>query len=160
MFNPKHILVPVAVAAPDDIAIAQNLVDTATDVARQTGAAMTIAYIEPLAIPTMPLDIGMMPPNAMEAMSSLRAANTAAAKKNLHDLLERAKKAGVRADARIAEATTGVGESIVHVADDAKCDLIIVSSHGRKGVSRLLLGSVAERTAHLSTVPVLLIHAG
>ncbi|HYA38367.1 MAG TPA: universal stress protein, partial [Candidatus Methylomirabilis sp.] len=36
-------------------------------------------------------------------------------------------------------------------------DVVVLGTHGRRGVERLLLGSVAEGVARLSTVPVLLI---
>ena len=38
-------------------------------------------------------------------------------------------------------------------------DLIVIGTHGRRGVDRLMLGSVAEGVARLSPVPVLLVHA-
>ncbi|HNH51533.1 MAG TPA: universal stress protein, partial [Nitrosomonas sp.] len=37
-------------------------------------------------------------------------------------------------------------------------DLIVIGTHGRSGFSRLMLGSVAEGVARLTSVPVLLIH--
>lgn len=39
-------------------------------------------------------------------------------------------------------------------------DLIVIGSHGRSGVRRMILGSVAEGVAQRSTVPVLIVHAG
>jgi nucleotide-binding universal stress UspA family protein len=44
---------------------------------------------------------------------------------------------------------------IVEYADDEGCDLIVMGTHGRSGVDRLLLGSVAERVVRTSTVPVM-----
>lgn len=49
------------------------------------------------------------------------------------------------------------GEVIVEVARELGCDLIVMPSHGRKGLSRLLLGSVAERVLRLASCPVLVI---
>jgi nucleotide-binding universal stress UspA family protein len=46
-------------------------------------------------------------------------------------------------------------EAIIEMAKTRGCDLIVMSSHGRKGVSRLLLGSQAARVVTLSTIPVL-----
>jgi nucleotide-binding universal stress UspA family protein len=46
-------------------------------------------------------------------------------------------------------------EGIIAAAKDNGCDLIVVGSHGRRGLSRLLLGSVASRVVALSPVPVL-----
>lgn len=47
-------------------------------------------------------------------------------------------------------------EAILATAKDKNCDLIVMASHGRRGISRLLLGSQAVRVVTLSTVPVLI----
>lgn len=47
-------------------------------------------------------------------------------------------------------------EAILATAKDKNCDLIVIASHGRRGISRLLLGSQATRVVTLSTVPVLI----
>jgi nucleotide-binding universal stress UspA family protein len=49
------------------------------------------------------------------------------------------------------------GEEISKVARELGCDLIVMPTHGREGVSRLLLGSVAERVLRLAHCPVLVI---
>jgi nucleotide-binding universal stress UspA family protein len=45
--------------------------------------------------------------------------------------------------------------AIVDYATDEACDLIVMGTHGRGGIDRLLLGSVAERVVRTSSVPVL-----
>ena len=52
------------------------------------------------------------------------------------------------------------GEVITEVARELGCDLIVMPTRGRKGVSRLLLGSVAERVLRLAHCPVLVIRGG
>lgn len=47
---------------------------------------------------------------------------------------------------------------IVDLAKEHHSDLIVIGSHGRSGIKRLLLGSVAESVMRLSDIPVLLIH--
>ena len=49
-------------------------------------------------------------------------------------------------------------EAIVKAAADLEADAIVVGSHGRHGLTRAVLGSVAERVVRLSTVPVFTIH--
>lgn len=50
-----------------------------------------------------------------------------------------------------------VAEVILSVAEELQVDAIAMSTHGRTGAARWLLGSVAERVVHNSNVPVLLI---
>lgn len=52
-----------------------------------------------------------------------------------------------------------VAEVILGVADELHVDVIAMSTHGRTGPARWLLGSIAERVVHNSKVPVLLIRA-
>ena len=52
------------------------------------------------------------------------------------------------------------GESIVECADRVGAELIVMPSHGRRGISRLLLGSVTERVLRLAHCPVLVLRAG
>jgi len=49
---------------------------------------------------------------------------------------------------------------IVRYADENDCDLVVIGTHGRGGLNRLLLGSVAERVVRASPVPVLTIQVG
>ncbi|WP_224449250.1 universal stress protein [Haloprofundus salilacus] len=47
---------------------------------------------------------------------------------------------------------------IVNYAEREGCDLIVMGTHGRGGIDRLLLGSVAEKVVRGSNVPVLTVH--
>ena len=48
---------------------------------------------------------------------------------------------------------------IVNVAEQEKVDMIVLGTHGRNALGRLMLGSVAERVSRTSTVPVLVVRA-
>ena len=48
-------------------------------------------------------------------------------------------------------------EGIIASAKDKKCDLIIMASHGRRGIKKFILGSVANEVVTHSTIPVLII---
>ncbi len=52
-----------------------------------------------------------------------------------------------------------IADVILEVADELQVDVIAMSTHGRTGPARWLLGSIAERVLHNSKVPVLLIRA-
>jgi nucleotide-binding universal stress UspA family protein len=51
-----------------------------------------------------------------------------------------------------------VPETILDVAEETHADVIAMSTHGRTGVQRWLMGSVADRVVHYSHIPVMLIH--
>jgi len=50
-----------------------------------------------------------------------------------------------------------VADAIVEEARNSRCDLIVIGTHGRRGVSRAMLGSDAENVVRNSPVPVLLV---
>ena len=50
-----------------------------------------------------------------------------------------------------------VAEAIIAAAKKHKCDLIVMASHGRKGIKRLLLGSETQHVLTHSLVPVLVL---
>jgi nucleotide-binding universal stress UspA family protein len=72
----------------------------------------------------------------------------------LWHLSETAKKIGVTC-ATLHVKDKHVAEGIIDTAKERGCDLIVMASHGRSGVSRLLLGSQATKVVALSPVPVL-----
>ncbi|HYQ02634.1 MAG TPA: universal stress protein [Polyangiaceae bacterium] len=49
-------------------------------------------------------------------------------------------------------------EEVLAAAKEIKADLIVMGTHGRRGIERALLGSVAEKVVRLSPVPVLTVH--
>ena len=51
-------------------------------------------------------------------------------------------------------------EEILNVVRDENIDLVVMGTHGRRGVAHALLGSVAEKTVRLSPVPVLTVRGG
>jgi nucleotide-binding universal stress UspA family protein len=72
------------------------------------------------------------------------------------DGLAIAKSAGVPADGRLAEvAGRRLGETIADEARDFHADLVVVGTHGRRGIGRVLMGSGAEQIIRLAPVPVL-----
>ena len=61
--------------------------------------------------------------------------------------------------ARTAIGEGPVAEGILRVAAEQHADMIVMSTHGRGGVSRWVYGSVADRVLQASTCPVLLVRA-
>lgn len=50
-----------------------------------------------------------------------------------------------------------IAQGIIKTAQDRSCDIIVMGTHGRKGLAHAFLGSVAERVSRLATLPVLLV---
>lgn len=74
------------------------------------------------------------------------------------DIRDRAESAGVPVETAVLEGSPS--REIVRYAEDQGCDLIVMGTHGRGGIDRLLLGSVAERVVRASEVPVLTVRVG
>jgi nucleotide-binding universal stress UspA family protein len=73
-----------------------------------------------------------------------------------------AQAAGLEAETRLVEMATPTDHVAVLIAKEVKdwpADLVVLGTHGRRGLERMLLGSVADGMARLSTAPVLLIPA-
>ena len=68
-----------------------------------------------------------------------------------------------RARGKVGEVLLRTGDArdtICHAATELKVDLIVMGTHGRRGLSRALLGSVAEYVVRTSNVPVLTVRTG
>ncbi len=72
----------------------------------------------------------------------------------LQQILDRADTAGVKATAQ-AISNFSIADGIVQACSDNSCDLIFIGSHGRSGLSRLLLGSVTFKVLSLASTAVL-----
>lgn len=63
--------------------------------------------------------------------------------------------AGIRYNASILVGQ--IAETIVAHATKTRCDLIFIGTHGRTATGKLLLGSIATKVTHISSIPVLLV---
>ena len=76
----------------------------------------------------------------------------------LAEASEQAKAQGVPCETSILDLRGNrVADAIVEEARKSRCDLIVIGTHGRRGVSRAVLGSDAENVMRSSPVPVLLV---
>jgi nucleotide-binding universal stress UspA family protein len=71
------------------------------------------------------------------------------------DVKKQAEAAGVKAETFVGEAEAY--EAITNLAKEQKADMIIIGSHGRTGLRRLLMGSVAEKVIGYAPCPVLVV---
>jgi len=77
------------------------------------------------------------------------------------DLLRRsvrqAEASSVDAESTVRFAIESAPDTIIETAAKMSCDLIVIGTHGRSGIRRAVLGSVAERVSRSSPVPVMLV---
>lgn len=78
------------------------------------------------------------------------------AQQRVKAVVDAARDAGVECTAHTVEALHP-WEAIIDHARDQRCDLIVMASHGRRGVSALLLGSETQKVLTHSTIPVLVV---
>ena len=83
----------------------------------------------------------------------IAASNRAWAQKELDKLVAKAKTSGVRAKAAVLEGAAY--DQIVRFARSKRADLIVMGTHGRSGIAKLFLGSVAGRVVAGASCPVL-----
>lgn len=137
----KTILVPVDFSPQSAAAV-----DFAIDLAPRYGASIELLYVYELLGNALPEHYALISPD-QEAQVIGRF------RQQLDSERERAEAAGVGS----LEATLLMGsarEQIVSHAIDKKHDLIVMGTHGRTGLSHLLLGSVAESVLRRSPCPV------
>jgi len=135
------------ILAPVDFTEASNAsVAYAVGLAERLGATVTLIHVYP--IPVYGFSDG-----AIITSPQVASDISASAQKGLDLAIERVKGGSV--------AVTGIlsnGEAateIVRTAETEKADLIVMGTHGRHGLSRALLGSVAESVLRTSPIPVL-----
>lgn len=73
---------------------------------------------------------------------------------------QRAAETGVTAVAEVLDEGRPVHRSVLEYAEVRETDLIVMGTHGRTGVGRIVLGSVAEQTLRESRIPVMTVHEG
>jgi nucleotide-binding universal stress UspA family protein len=142
----KHILIPT-----DGSPVSAKAVKAGIALAKQTGARVTGYYaLEP--VPVRLYGEGYVADRQMVAEFERRA--RASAKKQVDAIVRAAAKAGVRCDTLVETARTPY-EGIIEAARKRRCDLILMASHGYRGLMRLTLGSVTDKVIQLSKTPVL-----
>jgi nucleotide-binding universal stress UspA family protein len=142
----KHILIPT-----DGSATAEKAVQAGIDFAKWAKAKVTVFTAMPeYQIPTS----GEIAARKVMSIAEHERRSMAQAKKLLDKVARRAKTAGVKA-AAAAVLSDQPGQAIVAAADKNGCDLIFIGSHGRKGLSALLLGSQTHEVLYRSRIPTL-----
>jgi nucleotide-binding universal stress UspA family protein len=142
----KKILVPT-----DGSALSDYAARAAVDFARLCGAEIVaFAVAEPY--PTIPVAEGAMvidPGIETEVLLKY-------AQENVDKVAQLGQARGI-----VCHTATAVSmapyQDIINAANDYGCDLIFMASHGRRGLSRLLAGSVTQNVLAYSTIPVMVL---
>ncbi len=133
----QHLLVPIDFSAHSDQALVY-----AIEVAKSFNAHLTLLHVQ---YPSTGRNaVGVINVN-VEALAD-------EAERGMQAALERVYRAGLKGE-RIM--TTGVAvQTIVEVARDRHADLIVMGTHGRTGLTHILIGSIAEKVVRLAPCPV------
>ena len=142
----KHIFVPL-----DESLCALAALDVAIGLASQNGALLTLCHVVDVknAVP-------VFPESGVAVMPWLENSRHDGA-----DMLESARLRAIdqNVPCDTVQVDGPVATAIVDCADARGADLIVLGSHGRSGLSHLLLGSVAETVLHKANIPVTIVRA-
>ena len=120
----------------------------AIEMAKTNRAALLVVHVMSPIVP-VPGDAYMSPKMYDDLADSARAFG----QKQLDKLLAQAKKARVRAKGFLLEGSAH--QEIVRFARARRVDLIVMGTHGRTGLAKLFVGSVADRVVAAASCPVL-----
>ena len=139
----RRILVGIDFSPESDAALSQAVV-----LARHLSAEITLAHVVPL--PADLVEDSAYDPlfRAGTLTAELTAEHRGGARDLLQDVASRCRELGVSCEPLLVDDNPSDG--LAHAARDVGADLVVVGTHGRTGIKRVLLGSVAERTVRLS----------
>lgn len=145
----KRILVPL-----DGSFRAEQALPVAAHLAKASEGTLVLANVVNVSHEAMSYGIGGMflPPDTIEG--AVRGSHA-----YLSDLLQRTHLTGIAAVEQMV-VTGSPAERIPQIARDERVNLIVIASHGYTGLKQWLMGSVAEKVAHHTSVPALILRDG
>jgi nucleotide-binding universal stress UspA family protein len=145
----KHILLPT-----DGSKLADRAIIHGMNLAKALGAKVTLLSVVPEF--RMIADESFAMPMSMQAKQRYEKEVTALAEKKLAAISVRVSKAGLQC-ASVVVSSDLPYQQIIEVARKRKCDVVVMASHGRRGLTGLLLGSETTKTLTHSKIPVLVV---
>jgi nucleotide-binding universal stress UspA family protein len=146
----KNILI-----ATDGSELAHKAVDHGLGLAKSVGAKVTAVVVE------APFDVFEVRASRRSQISAEFEHHAQAVKQHatkvLGDVASAAQKAGLNCDTVQVEHDQPY-EAIIKTAEDKGCDAIVMASHGRSGISAVLLGSVTNKVLTHTDIPVVVVH--
>lgn len=144
----KHILLPT-----DGSKLSSKAVKRGIELAKTSRARVTAIHVVPEFKLMVDEGITMLSPALKKRFED---EGRARSRKMLDDIARQARARGVRC-MTVCEASDLPYQSIIETARKKKCDLILMASHGRRGLSSLLLGSETAKVLLHSKIPVLVV---
>ena len=142
----KHLLVPV-----DESPMSYAAVEQALSLAKDLNCPVTIMSV--IAVdPFVGVDFYKVAP----AITDYFMQAEQNAQNRLAEIQQSFSREGISVDTKIIRGVAA-SEGIVQIANEIGADLIIMGSHGRTGVKKMMLGSVAQNVLTQSPVPVLVV---
>jgi nucleotide-binding universal stress UspA family protein len=152
----KNIFIPL-----DGSELAERMVTPATALGGPMGSQYTLLRVVKPVHPTMPytegLSIAQMAGAILDQIEKIQGEVRNEAEDYLTKVAERLRARSLRVQTRLA-VEEHPAAAILHEATTCGADLIAVETHGRGGLSRLFLGSVADKVLRGSTLPILVHH--
>lgn len=145
MIEWKKICCAVDFGDPSRVALEQ-----AAALAQRFAAELTLVHV--LALP---------PPSVSEVLVTTTSTVTDEQARHEEEMLARWRTDAEALARRPVQARLLPGDpaaEVLRIVREERCDLVVVGTHGRTGLPRLVLGSVAERIARRSPCPVLVVH--
>lgn len=158
-FAPTHILVPVAIDPEEDFSLAEHAVFAACDIAEKFSSKITLLHLAPVVTPGGAAGFDVTG-RIYDSFINVLKARFDFGRMKLKELQEAAKGRGITMEGRVIDSLESTAHVILETAQELNADLLVIGSHGRSGLSKVLFGSVAARVAEKAKIPVLLLHPG
>jgi nucleotide-binding universal stress UspA family protein len=139
--------------ATDGSPLSKKAVRSAIDLAAALGAELVALYVVPR-YPVSYFEGGVTIP--AQEVSRIEEQWSQKGQAVVDAVLQTATAAGVKAKAVVSRSDL-VAESILAAVKKHRCDLVVMASHGRKGLKRILLGSETQQVLTHGSVPVLVL---
>jgi nucleotide-binding universal stress UspA family protein len=150
---PKHLVLPL-----DGTPLAEQIIEPAAELGQMLGTSITLMQVVQNAprerFPGEGIDQSPMPKESPGPIASGQGMSRIAAEQYLESVADRLRQRGLAVQTCVL-VEDSPAEGILKEASKRGTDLIALETHGRRGISRLLLGSVAEKIVRGGTIPVL-----
>ena len=139
----SSIVCAIDFSEPSDRALSHAL-----ELGKRLGAKVIAVHAWQLPVYAVPDGVAVFGPEVVAEI-------TEGLQKQLGKTLESHRTEGVTHEGKLVAGAPV--EAVLEVAKDARAEYVVIGTHGRTGVARFVIGSVAERMVRLSTVPVVVV---